>query len=216
LPREREWLALLLVGAADTWLGEDRKYDFFDIKGRVETLVHTLVGALPEFVVDAQLDERAPALHPRRRASVRLAGATLGVVGELHPEVVDDFGLDGRPLYAELDLVALEQAAVRLGVTQAGELPRFPATTRDLALLLSDEHPAGDVAAAMTLEGAPLAESVRVFDVYRGDQFPPGHRSVAFRVTYRDPAGTLKDKDVDSAHSRVIKVVTARFSAQQR
>ena len=104
----------------------------------------------------------------------------------------------------------------RVGVTQAGELPRFPATTRDLALLLADEHAAGDVAAAMAAEGAPLAESVRVFDVYRGDQIPAGHRSVAFRVTYRDPAGTLKDKDVDSAHARVVKAVTGRFGAQQR
>ncbi len=216
LPVEREWLSLLLAGAADTWLGDDRSFDFYDMKGRVEALVHTLVGVLPELVVDTELDQRAPALHPRRRASVRVAGETLGVVGELHPEVVDDFGLDGRPLYAELDMQALERASVRVGVTQAGELPRFPATTRDLALLLADEHPAGDVAAAMAAEGAPLAESVRVFDVYRGDQIPAGHRSVAFRVTYRDPAATLKDKDVDSAHARVVKTVTARFGAQQR
>jgi phenylalanyl-tRNA synthetase beta chain len=101
-------------------------------------------------------------------------------------------------------------------VAQAGELPRFPAATRDVALLLADEHLAGTVAAAMAAEGAPLAESVRVFDVYRGEQIPVGHRSVAFRVTYRDPAGTLKDKDVDKAHAGVVKAMAARFAAQQR
>ncbi len=216
LPVEREWLSVLLAGAADTWLGDERAFDFYDLKGRVETLVHGLVGTLPELLADDPLAESALALHPRRRAAVRVAGETLGVIGELHPEVVDDFGLDGRPLYAELDMQALERASQRVGVTQAGELPRFPATTRDLALLLADEHAAGDVAAAMAAEGAPLAESVRVFDVYRGDQIPAGHRSVAFRVTYRDPAGTLKDKDVDSAHARVVKAVTGRFGAQQR
>ncbi|MCB9662259.1 MAG: phenylalanine--tRNA ligase subunit beta [Sandaracinaceae bacterium] len=216
LPVEREWLSVLLLGASDAWLGDERAYDFYDLKGRVEAVVHTLIGLGPELRADGGLDVRAPSLHPRRRAVVSVAGVDVGVLGEVHPEVVDAFELDGRPLYAELDMAALGEAAVAAGVPQAGELPRYPAATRDVALLLADEHAAGTVAAAMEAEGAPLAESVRVFDVYRGEQIPAGHRSVAFRITYRDAAGTLKDKDVDSTHARVVKVVSQRFAAQQR
>lgn len=216
LPIEREWLSVLLTGAADTWLGDERAYDFYDIKGRVEALVEALVGVPPELRVDEQLEALAPSLHPRRRARVFAAGVSLGVIGELHPEVVEDFELPGRPLYAELDMRALGEAAAAAGVRQAGELPRFPAATRDVALLLGDEHPAGTVAEAMAAAGAPLAESVVIFDVYRGEQIPAGHRSVAFRVTYRDPTGTLKDKDVDAAHARVVKAVSSQFAAQQR
>jgi phenylalanyl-tRNA synthetase beta chain len=95
-------------------------------------------------------------------------------------------------------------------------LPRFPAATRDLAVVVSESVPAGEVAAALGEVAAGLAESVRLFDIYRGAPVPDGHKSLAFHVTYRDPSATLTDKRVDETHAKVSAQAEARFGAAVR
>ena len=83
-------------------------------------------------------------------------------------------------------------------------------------MLVRDEFSAGEIAGALQEASKGLAESVTLFDLYRGDQIPDGHRSLAFRVTYRDPEATLTDKRVDKVHSGLAKIARDRFEATLR
>ncbi len=216
LPEERSWLAIFLLGSRQGWIGDPRAVDFFDAKGQVEALLHDLTGLEAALVEADSLDERAPYLHPRRRAAILLGGRRVGHLGELHPDIGDALGIEGRGVYAELEVIELAAVALEAGLPQAKALPKFPAVTRDLAMVLRDEFTAGEVAEALLEEGGELAESVRLFDLYRGSQVPDGHRSLAFRVVYRSPEGTLTDKKVDKVHGRLTKSAIRRFDAAIR
>jgi len=167
-------------------------------------------------VLDEGLSEAAPWLHPKRSAAVELVGARVGSMGELHPDVAEALELEGRPIYAELDLTALLAVVDRIGVPQARPLPRFPSVARDIAMLVDEAVAAGDVAGCLEQAGGGLVEEVRLFDLYRGAQIPPGKKSLAFRVIYRDPADTLTDRRVDQAHAKVAEAAKVAFSATIR
>ena len=110
----------------------------------------------------------------------------------------------------------LHALSEELGPTQARGLPKFPAVARDIAMLVRDQFSAGEIADALREASNGLAESVRLFDLYRGDQIPDGHRSLAFRVTYRDPEATLTDKRVDKVHASLARLASDRFEATIR
>jgi phenylalanyl-tRNA synthetase beta chain len=216
LPLEQQHLAFLLWGERADWFTEGTPFDFYDAKGCLDAIVRALCGQLPELVLDDALDRDAPELHPRRRARVLLAGRPIGSVGELHPQAVEALELTGRPLWASVLVPALADALAALGPARAETLARFPAATRDLAVVVPEAVPAGEVAAALQAAGGRLAERVSLFDLYRGEPVPAGHKSLAFHVVYRDPEATLTDKAVDAVHAGVVKAADARFGALLR
>lgn len=216
LPHESYQLALLLWGQRPCWYREDEVYDFYDAKAAVQSIVQALSGYTPSTELDAARLSEEAALHPKRCASVVLGGAAIGVVGELHPDVVGSLGLSGRPVYAALELPALEQALLTLGRPAAKALPRFPSSTRDVAVVVAEDVPAGDVVAVLAQAAGPKAERVALFDIYRGDPVPAGHKSLALHVVYRGLDATLTDREVDAAHAAVLKAAEARFSASVR
>jgi phenylalanyl-tRNA synthetase beta chain len=209
LPREDTVLAIALAGHRSGWIGGEQSFDLYDGKGVIAALVDRVFGQAPELVPG----EVSSFLHPRRSAVVLLAARPIGFVGEIHPEVGDDLGLIGRVIYAELDVPGLYELSEELGPAQARGLPKFPAVARDIAMLVRDQFNAGEIADALREASNGLAESVSLFDLYRGDQIPDGHRSLAFRVTYRDPEGTLTDKRVDKVHASLAKLASDRFEA---
>ena len=212
LPREETTLAIALAGDRDGWIGGAKPFDLYDGKGVVEAILDRVFGRLPMLAPG----DLPPFMHPKRSAEIILAGRPVGFVGEIHPDVGDDLGLVGRVVYAELDVAALYALAEELGPTQAEGLPKFPAVTRDIAMLVREEFTAGEIAAALSEASKGLAESVALFDLYRGGQIPEGHRSLAFRVTYRDPDATLTDKRVDKVHASLAKIARDRFEATLR
>jgi phenylalanyl-tRNA synthetase beta chain len=216
LPTETLRVGVLLLGARPHWVGDDGDLDFYDGKGFLESLCEAALAMRPEAVLDDGLDEDAPFLHPRRRARLRVGEATVGVLGELHPEVTETFDVDGRAVYGELDAEALAAAAEAMGVPQTTGLPRFPAVSRDLALLVDEGRTAAEVAAAIREAGGALVEAVELFDVYRGEHVPDGQKSLALRVVYRDPEATLTDKKVDKAHKRLVQRATSALGATVR
>ncbi len=218
LPREDLSLAIALAGARPGWIGDDRPYDFYDGKGIVEAILDRAVGRRPEVTLaDVDGASRLPAyMHPKRSAVLALASEPIGFLGEIHPDVGVALALEGRVVYAEIAVEALHAATEKLGVPQARGLPKFPAVTRDIAMLVCEEFAAGEIAAALSEASAGLAESVQLFDLYRGGQVPEGHRSLGYRITYRDPEATLTDKRVDKAHEKVAKAVRDRFDATIR
>jgi phenylalanyl-tRNA synthetase beta chain len=99
---------------------------------------------------------------------------------------------------------------------QYATIPRFPASTRDIALVVKDEILAGEVESAVRTAAGPLAEGVRLFDRFVGGQIPAGFSSLAFHVVYRAADRTLTDAEVDAAHANVVKSVGERFGATLR
>ncbi|HET6338471.1 MAG TPA: phenylalanine--tRNA ligase subunit beta [Polyangiales bacterium] len=217
LPDERYELAVVLWGLRQSWYEEREELDFYDAKGVMESLSHAVLGERGRTELDAQLADAAPYLHPKRSARVVCGSqAKVGFLGELHPDVVRELDLTGRPAVLVLDVASLLAAARGRGQSPAAALPRFPAATRDLAVVVAESVPAGEVAGVLSEVAAGLAESVRLFDIYRGAPVPDGQKSLAFHVTYRDPSATLTDKRVDEAHAKVAAQAEARFGAAVR
>jgi phenylalanyl-tRNA synthetase beta chain len=138
----------------------------------------------------------------------------VGVLGPLHPDVIEKVGTGGDVVVVELDVARLAE----IGWTTPTFLPipRFPASTRDLAVVVPDAVAAGDVEAAVREAAGALAEEVRLFDRFVGASIPIDHASLAFRVVYRAQDRTLTDTEVDQQHAKVVAEVGRRFGAQLR
>jgi phenylalanyl-tRNA synthetase beta chain len=216
LPEERHQLGILLWGQRRDWFQEREHFDFYDAKAAVEAIVHPLAGRAPETRVDTNLGVEAVALHPKRHARIDLGERAIGVLGELHPDVVQAIGLEGRPVWAMLDVGALAAAIAALGASKIHPLPRFPSATRDIAVVVDEALAAGEVAAALRGAAGPLGEAIALFDIYRGEPVPAGCKSLAFHLVYRDPETTLTDKVVDELHAKVVRAAEERFGGSIR
>jgi phenylalanyl-tRNA synthetase beta chain len=216
LPAESYRLGLVLSGPRGDWIGEGDRFDFFDGKGMLESLLGALTRGHVETVADSEVGRRHAFLHPRRAARVLVHGREVGLLGELHPDVRDAHELSGTVVYGELDVAAVLAAAPSDRAMQVRSLPRFPSSTRDLSLLVAQETSAGFVANALRQAGGPLVEAVELFDLYEGAQLGAGKKSLAFRITYRDGEATLTDARVDAAHEKVLAEAQRRFAASVR
>lgn len=218
LPEERLGFAAVLSGPRPSYLSPPEEVDLSDLKGLAEALLATLTGH------ELRLERSTTArhLHPKGAAEVLLGDQRVGCLGPLHPEVLDAFELDGSAQVLELDLDAVEALPRR--EVRYRPIPRMPAVVRDLALTAEEGVEVGQLQALIEREAGPLCESVELFDVYRGEGIAPGQRSLAFRVTYRDPmasedvtrARTLTDMEVDERHARVLAAAKAQIGAALR
>ncbi len=209
-------LGLVAFGARDQWLGEGPNVDFYDGKGALERVFETLA-----LRIEHRVAASVPAwLHPRRAAEVVLLGqageCVLGHLGEIHPDVADAHGLVTRPILAELSLEPVIIALAARAPKQVSALPRSMAVVRDLAFLVRKEVPVADFERKIRQGGGPLIERVEIFDLYEGPQIASDRKSLALRVTYRDPEATLTDGRVDEAQQSVIAHVLAEFGATLR
>jgi phenylalanyl-tRNA synthetase beta chain len=168
-----------------------------------------------------------PGLHPTRSARlVAPGGVTLGTVGEIDPGVALSFGLTRTTVggtsarrvgWLEIELGPLfDETAVPRRATVGGAVSRYPSSDIDLALVVEDRHPADAVAEALRQAGGSLLESVRLFDVYRGAGIPAGRRSLAFRLRFCSPEGTLTDEEVGALRTRCIDAAAEAFGAVLR
>lgn len=165
---------------------------------------------------------RTQHLHPRGAAEIFVGDARVGRLGPLHPDVVDELDLDGTAQVIELDLVALEQ--VGQVVPRYRPIPKLPAIVRDLSLVVSEDVPASDVGQAIRDAAGSLCESVQLAAEFRGGSVPEGHRSLTYRVVYRDPkaaeraeeARTLTDKEIDQLQQQVLRTAQERVGATLR
>ncbi len=174
--------------------GQDE--DFFTLKGIVEALLARF-GADASFIRSCE-----PFLHPGRQARVQVGETSVGVLGELHPDTAERFGLDTRVYVAELRLEPLFACAGNKRVIFR-PLPRYPAVERDLALVCDEGMPVADIQQIILRAGGRHLESVELFDVYQGAQIEKGKKSVAFSLRFRDADGTLADEDIEPALHKI-------------
>jgi phenylalanyl-tRNA synthetase beta chain len=199
-------IAALAAGFArpEQWAEASRNVDFFDVKADLEALLFPRVA---EF-------ERAahPALHPGRSARVLLDGRAIGFIGELHPVWVQRYELGTAPVLFEIELDALLDT-----VTPAyREVSRFPAVTRDLALVV-DQKAAAAVLLKGLLDVAPaIVQRIELFDQYQGKGVEPNRKSLAFRVVMQETQRTLEDAEVDAAMTALTRHAEQNLDAKLR
>jgi phenylalanyl-tRNA synthetase beta chain len=215
---ERSAFAAVLCGNRPAWLTKPEPVDVWDAKGIAEGLVERLLrrGAVVRLAQPG--DGPRPAvshLHPRGAAWIEVDGKTVGTLGPLHPDVASTFEVEANAVVVvELDLGSLDAVGER--PASFAPLPRFPASTRDLSIVVPATVAAGEVEGAVRKAAGELAEEVALFDRYVGDGVPAGHASLALHVVYRAGDRTLTDAEVDQQHARVVAEVERRFGAQLR
>jgi phenylalanyl-tRNA synthetase beta chain len=218
LPDEPRHLALLLCGRwrPEFWGdhgGDDTPLDFYDLKGVIEALTGDL------HLADVSYrPAKVAALHPGRAAELVVGGRAAGWFGELHPRVAEAFGLGGQQVQVgELDLEVLRAAVPARHLYRP--VSEFPPALRDVAVVVEGTVPAERVEAEIRAAGGDLLRDVRLFDVYRGENVPAGHKSLAYALTYQAADRTLTDKEIESAHkkieSRLKHVLQAQIRGQE-
>jgi phenylalanyl-tRNA synthetase beta chain len=213
LPEERLTFSAVLAGERAWWLSPPRPVDVWDAKGIAEGMVSRMLGREPTLQA-ASANDRPSMLHPRGAAFIEVAGQRVGSLGPLHPDLAEAFEIDQPACLVEVDLEHL--AAVGIQPTRFVTLPRFPASTRDLAVVVSADVAAGEVEQAARRAAAEMAERVVLFDRFVGGSVPPNHVSLGLRVVYRAADRTLTDIEVDARHAQVVAAVTAGFGATVR
>jgi phenylalanyl-tRNA synthetase beta chain len=217
LPDEPRRLSIGLAGerTQPTWgdPGAAQPFDFFDLKGVVE---HLLAALHVEGALFAPLETPHPSLHPRRSAALLFDGARAGLLGELHPAVRAAWDLpEGAPVFvAELDLEAILDRVP--AARQVGEVPRFPAVSQDVAVVVDEQVPADQVAAVITRAGGALLRGVRLFDVYSGPPVPAGKRSLAYNLSFQAPDRTLTDAEVAKVQAKIVRRLGEELGATLR
>ncbi|MFJ5831170.1 phenylalanine--tRNA ligase subunit beta [Streptomyces sp. NPDC093089] len=214
LPRQPRRVAVVLAGAREQagWWGKGRPSDWADA---VEAGRTVAAEAGVELIISA--DQHAP-WHPGRCAAfhVEIDGekVLVGHAGELHPRVVKAYGLPARSCAMEIDLDLLEQA--NEGPLRAPRISAFPVATQDVALVVGTGVPADDVEAALREGAGELLESLRLFDVYTGDQLGEGTKSLAYALKFRATDRTLTVDEASAARDAAVALATERTGAVLR
>lgn len=208
LPSEPEMLCGILSGSRfeKSWHGGDELLDFYDAKGVIE-------GLLSHLGIEASFEEsRDESLHPVKQAAMIIAGNKLGVVGELHPKVLQAFEIPEAACLFEIDLTAL--LPFTLGHKMFQPIPRFPTIVRDVALVVDagvTHQRVEDI-----IKSFPLVERVTIFDVYSGGQLPPGKKSLAYSITFQSPTHTLTDEEVNQVQQQILDKLSTELGATLR
>ncbi len=193
LPQENPQLTIGLYG-------DDA--DFYTLKGMVEAVLQT--ANLVDW--DIAPEKTNPTFHPGRCAVISKAGKQIAVLGEVHPTVLDNYGIGVKAYLAKLDMTAMQQ--LQAPERQYRPLPKFPATTRDLSLVCEEELPIIEIEKAVKAAvNASILEAVKLFDVYQGSQIEAGKKSVSYSVVLRAMDRTLTDEEADNAVRKILKAL---------
>jgi phenylalanyl-tRNA synthetase beta chain len=208
--RQEPYLGGVAVGdgVPEQWGMPVRPLDFFDLKADVEALL-ALTGEPDAFAFVAAAH---PALHPGQSARIERAGAPIGWLGALHPRVARELEVEGDAFAFEVRLTGLQ--AARVPAFQP--LSRFPASRRDLAIVVDDTVAAQAIQENIRLHGGELLREMRLFDVYRGPGIPKGRKSLALGLILQDFSRNLTDSVVEEAVSGILAGLADQFGATLR
>ena len=184
--------------------------DFFKMKGEIEAFLRGM--NVPEARYTAEKHD--PTFHPGRCARVSVGGVDLGCFGQIHPLVARSYGIDGEIFAAELNFTAL--LSLQLPEKTYTPLPKYPAVTRDIAVVCGDSVTVAALSDCIRTAGGKLLRSVELFDIYRGKGIASGSKSAAFRLTLRADDRTLTDADSDGVVSAVLAALEKELNAKLR
>ena len=204
-PREDDRLADESVWLTLGEYGGDA--DFFQLKGCVEAILRDMRIENVKYI--AQKDNAA--FHPGRCADITVGGVSIGVIGQVHPIVCDNYELDHGTIYAQLDIPAMR--ALQSPEATFRPLPRFPAVSRDLSLVCSAATPVAALEETIRAAGGQYLESVALFDVYKGAPIPAGMKSVSFSLTLRAEDQTLTEAHAAETMTAILEALSAEHGA---
>ncbi len=196
--------------------------DFFELKGIVTELLYVLGIRDISFVAEAEYG----VYHPGRCARIMATHIAelengpaeetveIGIIGEVHPEVSEKYGIGTRAYAAELMLDNIIEISDMVRFFEP--LPKYPSITRDIALVVEEEQTVGRIVDAVKGADSALLKGIRLFDIYRGEPVPEGKKSMAFTLTYRDNDKTLTDEEVTAAHDKVLAEIREKTGAVLR
>ncbi|MBU3129620.1 phenylalanine--tRNA ligase subunit beta [Clostridium tagluense] len=200
LPEERNILTIGMYG----------NVDYLDLKGVVENVIDSLGLKNTSF----KRESENPTYHPGKTSNLYVKRELVGVVGEIHPSVSDNYEVEQRCYIAELNLDILYKYADLNKKYNA--LPKFPAVTRDIALIVDEEVLVQDIEDIIVKQGGNILESTKLFDVYKGKQIAEGKKSIAYAIVYRRVDKTLTDEEVNKVHEKILRTLEHKLGAQLR
>ncbi|RXI47335.1 phenylalanine--tRNA ligase subunit beta [Clostridium tetani] len=200
LPEERNTLVIGMYG----------EVDYLNLKGILENLIEELNIEKSSY----KRESEHPTFHPGKTAKLYVNKEFAGLLGEIHPDVLDNYDIDEKCYIAELNLDVLFKNANIEKKYKA--LPKFPAVDRDMALLVDDEVLVQDIESIIRNKGGKILEDVKLFDVYKGAQIPEGKKSVAYSIVYRMPNRTLTDAEVNKVHDKIVRTLENNLGAELR
>jgi phenylalanyl-tRNA synthetase beta chain len=211
LPLEKEMLVGLWTGrrVKAAWHTRETPCDFFDIKGTVQGLGYAL--GISKLAFAALPDGQCCYTRAGQTARIVHDGRTLGIVGEVDAGVVDAYSLKQPAFIFELDLELIGRLAS--DAKQMAPIPRFPATARDITVIVDQTIESRDLLETVAQFGEKLVEDLYLFDVFIGDPIPAGKKSVSFRVVYRSAERTLEDETVNAIHHHLTHRLINEFDA---
>ncbi|KMK51502.1 phenylalanine--tRNA ligase [[Actinobacillus] muris] len=208
--RQETVLGAVIVGdkRPTHWEYKAENVDFFDLKGDLERVLSlTKIGKTLRFVAKS-----FPALHPGQSAAIMLDGQEIGFIGTIHPKVVQKLGLSGKPIAFEL----LASAIAERTIPNAKEISRFPANKRDIAIVVDNNVPAGEIIELCRQAGGEKLVAVNLFDVYQGENLSAGKKSLALSLTVQDTEKTLAEEEINAVIQAVLEALAQRFNAYLR
>ena len=199
LPVEPHRLGIGMYGSDDV--------DFYSIKGIVEGLMDKLGAKNVEFdrPDENTIFDEVASFHPGRVAVVKVDGVEMGIFGELHPDVLDNYSIGTRAYAGKINVTELIGSCEPQKTYKP--LPKFPATTRDLSLICDDDVPVAKIEKAIKGAVGSILEKVTLFDVYKGKQIEEGKKSVSYSISMRSHDGTLTDEQADKAMNKALKAL---------
>ncbi|GAB6093924.1 phenylalanine--tRNA ligase subunit beta [Desulfatiferula olefinivorans] len=211
LADEVEMIAGVMTGSSlePSWYARETACDFFDLKGILEGFFKAL--RLPAVTFSVMPPSACTYGRKGYLARMTSGGLDLGIIGKIHPEVLNHYDIRQDVFFFELHLAPL--TALASDVRQSGPIPRFPSMSRDTTIICAESVQAGDILTCLRQSGEELVEAADLIDLYTGEPIAKGKKSLSFRLTYRSSAKTLKDKDVNTIHSRLTQMILDRFGA---
>ncbi len=189
LPEERMMFTLGMYGDGD----------FFNMKGAIEEFFEKVgMTKKPEY----DPDNKKPFLHPGRQADVIYNGEVIGYLGEVHPEVLDNYNIGEKAYIAVIDILKVTENATFDRKYEG--IAKYPAVTRDLSMVMRKDILVGDIEKVFEKRGGSLLESMTLFDVYEGAQIKIGYKSVAYSLAFRAKDRTLEEKDIAPIMEKIL------------
>jgi len=201
LPQEPKMLMLGSYGESET---------FFTLKGELDAILNGL--RLPKATYTAVSNN--PSYHPGRCAEVSINGISLGYMGQVHPVVAQNYGIDSEVYCAELNFTALFD--LRLPDPTYTPLPKYPTVTRDLSIVCDEAVTVAQAEDVICEAAGKLLRNIALFDIYRGTGIPEGKKSLAFSLSLRADDRTLTDVDSENVMSKVLTALSEKLGANLR
>jgi phenylalanyl-tRNA synthetase beta chain len=210
LPQEKLIIAGAInkTGRGDIW-EKTLSLDIFDVKGIIETVFQGLKVKNWEVVPGNH-----PAFHPLRNGKIIIGGEEVGIFGEIHPEITDNYRIPGKVNLFEIDFENLlpdVPSDIKYYV-----LPRYPSVQRDLALVVKEEVLSEDIIKSIKLINEKLIKKITLFDIFKGKQIGDGYKSLAYSVVFQAEDRTLTDQEVEKTYKKIREQLITKFSAKIR